>query len=160
MAARQGAAMTLTYETMPSLIGQELGLSPWIAIEQSLIDAFADVTQDHQWIHINPERTKVEGPYGTTIAHGYLTLSLIPHMMQSIDARPEGTAHSLNYGLDRLRFLNPVKAGSKIRLRVKLAGFDPRENGQYLMRMGSTVEIEGEERPALVAENLVLLVRA
>ena len=147
-------------DSLRQLVGQEAGVSDWVEVTQSMIDGFADVTLDHQWIHIDPARAKAESPYGVTIAHGYLTLSLIPHMSESVGTRPEGTAHSLNYGLDRVRFLNPVKVGSKVRLRIKLAGVDPREGGRYLMRFNSTMEIEGEERPAFVADNLVLLNRA
>lgn len=147
-----------SYEELPSLIGKELGVSPWITVDQGMIDGFADVTHDHQWIHVNKERAGTEGPYGTTVAHGYLTLSLLAPLSDRIGMYPRDTAISINYGLDRVRFLNPVKSGARIRLRAKLTGLDLREKGQYLMRVSSTVEIEGDDRPALIAENLVLLV--
>lgn len=147
------------FEAMPGLIGTELGVSDWITVDQAMIDGFAEVTRDRQWIHIDRERASAETPFGTTIAHGYLTLSLVAHLSQQMNTRPAGTGMSINYGLDRVRFLNPVKSGSRVRLRQTLEAFDPRENGQYLMRTRSTVEIEGEDRPALVADNLVLLIR-
>jgi len=150
---------TRSFDDMPGLVGSELGVSRWVTVDQKMIDGFADVTLDHQWIHIDAERARKESPHGTTIAHGYLSLSLISYLSQEIGTRPADAAMAINYGLDRVRFLSPVKVGSRVRLRCKLAGFEERGAGQYLTRMNSTIEIEGEEKPALIADNLVLVIK-
>ncbi len=143
---------------MPGLIGKEIGVSSWVTVDQSMIDGFADCTGDKQWIHVDPERAAREAPTGTTIAHGFLTLSLLPIMSYEIGGIPEGIHASFNYGLDKLRFLSPVRPGSRIRLRATLEGFDEKSPGRYLMRRSSVIEIEGEQKPALIADTLVLLV--
>jgi acyl dehydratase len=140
------------------MIGQELGVSSWVEVDQAMIDAFARITRDEQWIHIDVERAASEGPFGGTVAHGYLTLSLIAGMAYEIGAKPDGVSASVNYGLEKLRFLSPVRAGSRLRLRSTLIAVDDKGPGQYLMRASAVVEIEGSEKPALVAETLVLLV--
>ncbi|MEX0405379.1 MaoC family dehydratase [Aquibium sp. LZ166] len=150
---------TLTFESMGGLLGEELGVSSWIAVDQDMIDRFADTTQDRQWIHVDVDRARRESPFGTTIAHGYLTLSLIPVMSYEIGARPAGVAATLNYGLDKVRFLTPVRAGSRVRMRTRLLSFEPKGAGQFLMKSLNTIEIEGEEKPALIAETLALLIR-
>ncbi len=148
-----------TFDTLPALAGEELGVSSWIAVDQDIIDRFAETTGDRQWIHVDVERAGRETPFGTTIAHGYLTLSLVAVMSYEIGAAPEGASMSINYGLDKLRFLSPVKAGSRVRLRSRLVSFKEKLPGQFLMRSSIVVEIEGEARPALAAEALVLFVR-
>jgi acyl dehydratase len=153
------AQPSLTFDTMKDHIGEELGVSDWITIDQGMIDTFADCTNDHQWIHVDVERARRESPYGAPVAHGFLTLSLIAGLSCSLGARPQPLETSINYGLDRLRFITPVKVGARVRLRSVLMGFDERDPGQYLMKTNSVVEIEGEEKPALVAETLALLVK-
>ena len=140
-------------EELKSLVGQELGTSKWIEISQERINKFADATGDHQWIHVDTERAKTELPGGTTIAHGFLTLSLLPRIVQDI-YKVKGVRHSLNYGSDRIRFTAPVPAGSRVRGRYTLkAAEDVKNNG--LKIIGEiTVEIEGEDRPACVAESI------
>lgn len=148
-----------TFDSLPALVGQELGVSSWITVDQDLIDRFAETTGDRQWIHVDVERARRETPFGSTVAHGYLTLSLVAVMSYEIGAAPEGAAMSINYGLDKLRFLSPVRAGSRVRLRSRLVSFEEKLPAQFLMRSAIAVEIEGETRPALVAEALVLFVR-
>lgn len=149
----------LTFETMKDMVGEELGVSSWITVDQKMIDEFAETTMDRQWIHIDVERAKKESPFGGPVAHGYLTLSLLAPMAYDIGARPADTAAAFNYGLDKVRFLAPVKAGARIRTRTVLASFEEKAPGQYLMKTANTVEIEGEDKPALISENLVMLVR-
>ena len=139
-------------------VGQELGVSDWVLVDQSMIDQFARTTRDEQWIHVDPQRAARESPFGATVAHGFLTLSLIAGMSYELGPKLEGVSASINYGLDKVRFLSPVRAGSRVRLRSALAAVEEKAPGQILMRANATVEIEGSERPALVAETLVLLV--
>lgn len=136
---------------LPELIGQEVGVSRWIEVDQARIDAFADITEDRQFIHIDPERAKAT-PFGGTIAHGFLTLSLASAM--SYDAVPplEGVVMGVNYGFDKLRFLAPVPAGSRVRGRFKLLSAEDKGGGRWLLKHELTVEIEGGDKPALIAE--------
>ena len=136
---------------LPSLIGQEVGVSRWITVDQARIDAFARITEDEQFIHVDPEAAK-HTPFGGTIAHGFLTLSLASAM--SYDAVPplEGVVMGVNYGFDKLRFLAPVPAGSKVRGRFKLLAADDKGGGRWLLKHELTVEIEGADKPALIAE--------
>ena len=136
---------------LPGLIGQEIGLSRWIEVDQSRIDAFADITEDRQFIHVDPEAAKAT-PFGGTIAHGFLTLSLLSAM--SYDAVPplEGVAMGVNYGFDKLRFLAPVKSGSRVRGRFRLLSAEDKGGGRWLLKQEVTVEIDGAEKPALIAE--------
>ena len=150
----------LTFEGMAGLVGQQLGVSSWIIVDQDMIDRFADTTLDRQWIHVDVDRAHRESPFGTTVAHGYLTLSLIAAMSYDIDARPKNVAATLNYGLDKVRFLTPVKAGSRVRMRSTLVSFEPKGPGQFLMKASNTVEIEGEDKPALIAETLAMFIQA
>ena len=138
-------------------VGKELGVSEWITVDQARIQAFADCTGDHQWIHVDVERAKRESPFGTTIAHGYLTLSLLPEMQYSIGVMPSGVQAGLNYGADKVRFINPVKSGARIRDHVTLVAAEAKGPGRTLMTTRHTVEIEGEEKPALVADTLAML---
>ena len=148
--------MTMTLDTLSDHIGRELGVSPWLAVEQPTVDAFADVTGDHQWIHVDAERAK-QGPYGGTIAHGLLTLSLLPALRAKVGMMPEGVSRAVNYGYNRVRFLAPVLVGSRVRVRVVLASIADKGDN-VLATTQNTVEIEGESKPALVADALTLYV--
>lgn len=150
--------MPRTLAELKSLVGEEIGVSGWKRVDQALIDRFADCTDDHQWIHVDPERAERESPFGATIAHGFLTLSLLPALAYEIGSIPADIAAGVNYGLDRVRFLTPVRAGAHVRLRVKLLSIEDKGEGRLMLRSVNTLEIEGEERPALVAETLSLLI--
>lgn len=138
-------------------VGKDLGTSDWFLIDQARINAFADATLDHQFIHVNPEQAKAT-PFGGTIAHGYLTVSLLPHLQTSMADMilPQGLKMGMNYGFDKLRFMAPVKTGKRVRARAKLLSADEKKPGQWLLRFEYTVEIEGEEKPALIAEWLLM----
>ena len=140
---------------LPSLIGQEVGVSRWIEVDQARIDAFAKITEDEQFIHVDPERAKAT-PFGGTIAHGFLTLSLASAMSYDAVAPLEGVVMGVNYGFERLRFLAPVPAGSRIRGRFKLLSAEDKgvQDGvtRWLLKHELTVEIEGADKPALIAE--------
>lgn len=146
---------TVAATDLPSLIGTELGVSDWLLIDQDRVNAFADATLDHQFIHIDEEKAALT-PFGGTIAHGFLTLSLLPHFLASSSVPIEGTLMAINYGTDKVRFLQPVKVGSRIRARTVLSAADERRPGQWLLRETVTVEIEDEDKPAMVAEALML----
>lgn len=133
-------------------VGQELGSSSWITIEQSRIDQFAEATGDHQWIHVDPERAAA-GPFGATIAHGYLTLSLIPMLTWEI-YEVHGISGALNYGLDKVRFPTPVPVGSRVRATAELTAFDAVPGGGQAI-VTTTIEIEGGSKPACVAATIV-----
>ena len=138
---------------LEGLVGQEVGVSDWLEITQERVNEFADATGDHQWIHVDVERAKRE--IGGPIAHGYLTLSLIPHLAAGL-LPVKGVTRGINYGSDKVRFTNMVKVGKRIRLRQKLLAVEPKSGGVQL-KSQCTIEIEGEERPACVAETLGLL---
>jgi acyl dehydratase len=143
-----------TFEELEEAAGSDLGTSDWVTIDQRRVNQFADATGDHQWIHVDTQRAK-EGPFGGTIAHGYLTLSLVPWLgSQVFTLRTPGA--KLNYGVNRVRFPSPVLVGKRIRLHVKLAQVTDIPTGKQLT-VHHTVEIEGEEKPACVAETVVLL---
>jgi acyl dehydratase len=137
---------------LKGLVGQELGTSSWVTVEQERIDKFAEATGDHQWIHVEPERAK-DGPFGSTIAHGFLTLSLIPALSWEVYTI-EGARLSVNYGLNKLRFITPVKVGSRVRAHVKLAGVDDVPGDALQVAAAVTIELEGADKPAAVAETL------
>jgi len=139
-------------------VGRELGVSDWCVVDQARINQFAECTGDRQWIHVDAERAKRESPFGTPIAHGYLTLSLIASLSMEIGVVPGDAAAGFNYGLDKVRFLAPVPAGASVRLRVELAGREPKENGQVLLKTKNVLEIQNNDKPALIAEALALLV--
>ena len=143
-------------EEIRTRVGDEVGVSAWIAIDQSRIDAFADATEDHQFIHVDRE-TAAQTPFGGTIAHGFLSLSLLSRMGAEAMLLPEGLTMAVNYGFDRVRFLAPVKSGKRVRGRFVLDSIHEKAPGQLLMRHSVTVEIEGEDKPALTAEWLGLL---
>ncbi len=144
--------------TISQFVGQELGVSEWMTIDQERINDFADFTGDHQWIHVDVERAKGESLFGTTIAHGYLTLSLAAALSMGLGIIPAGVSQVLNYGLDKVRFLAPVKSGSRVRDRVVLLAAEPQGKGRLLLKFRNTIEIEGETKPALIADALSLLV--
>lgn len=136
-------------------IGKELGTSEWLQIDQQRINQFADCTEDHQFIHIDPDKAK-STPFGTTIAHGFLSLSLIPKLMEDLLLVPEGVKMVVNYGLDSVRFIQPVAVNSKVRLAVVLLDVTEKKPGQWLLKARATLEIEGQEKPAYIAEVLSL----
>ena len=144
-------------QTIHHFVGRELGVSSWITIDQERIDEFAECTNDHQWIHVDVERARRESPFGTTIAHGYLTLSMLSSLQNEVGVIPSGAKQAVNYGLDRVRFIAPVKVGSRIRMRVVLLSAEERDKGRVLLKTQNTFEIEGEEKPALTAESLALV---
>jgi acyl dehydratase len=146
---------TVAFDALPTLAGQETGVSDWVEITQDRINKFADATGDHQWIHIDVERAKKEMPGGKTIAHGYLTLSLIPFLTGSF-LRVEGVTRGINYGSDKVRFTNMVPVGSKVRARAKLLSAEAKSGGMQ-MRTEVTIEIEGQDRPACIAETISLV---
>ena len=152
------AERTHPLEILTGKMGRELGVSSWVTVDQAMIDQFAATTRDHQWIHVDAERARRESPFGTTIAHGYLTLSLVAVLSYEIGAVPENVGATLNYGLDKVRFLAPVKSGSRVRMRSTLLSLEEKTPGQFLMKCANTIEIEGEQRPALIAETLALLI--
>jgi acyl dehydratase len=147
-------AGTLIVETPHELIshvGQELGPSEWMTVDQAMIDKFADATGDHQWIHVDVERARREMPGGKTIAHGYLTLSLVPRLAATL-VKVNKVKRGVNYGSNRVRFTATVPAGARVRLRLKIAKVEPVEGNGVRVTNEVAMEVEGQERPALVAE--------
>ena len=144
--------------TAPLFVGRELGVSGWQTVDQARIDQFAACTGDRQWIHVDVERARRASPFGGPIAHGYLTLSLVAATLMEVGVIPSDAATGLNYGLDKARFIAPVKAGARVRNRVQLLGAEPQSGGRVLLKLRCTLEIEGEAKPALVAEALCLLI--
>lgn len=151
---------TLSVANLNEWIGKEVGVSDWVLIDQARINAFADCTNDHQWIHVDVERAKRESPFGGPVAHGFLTLSLLADMGSNIGVIPKDVVAAFNYGMDKVRFLAPVKAGARVRARVVLMEVTEQAGGRKLIKLGNTVEIEGETKPALIAETLAMLVSA
>lgn len=149
---------TMTATELMGMVGIEVGVSEWFKVTQERIDAFADATLDHQFIHVDPQRAAAQSPFGVTIAHGFLTLSLLPYLGSDVKLLPEGTKVEINYGTDKVRFLAPVPVNSQIRARVVLADVTERRPGQYLIKRQVTVEIKDIGRPALVAETLTLAI--
>jgi acyl dehydratase len=137
---------------LPPLVGQEVAVSDWITITQEQVNLFAEATGDHQWIHVDVEKAKA-GPFGAPIAHGFLTLSLIPRFFES-SMEIRGTRMGVNYGLNKVRFTAPVPVGSRLRARMKLLACDPIDNSGFQMAWQVTIEREGSERPVCVAESL------
>lgn len=146
--------LTVTVDELRRLGQTDLGWSAWLPVEQARVDLFADATEDHQWIHVDPDRAAA-GPFGATIAHGYLTLSLIPFLLEdllSVSDQVRGT----NYGIDRARFTSPVRVGSRVRMKGQLLSVQERPDGGLQYKVGVEVHIEGQERPALVGEFVYL----
>jgi acyl dehydratase len=143
--------------TAPQFVGHEFGTSDWVTVDQDRIDQFGACTGDRQWIHVDVPRAKRESPFGGPIAHGYLTLSLVAAMVMELGVIPPDAATGLNYGLDKVRFVAPVKAGSRVRCRASLVSAEPQSNG-LLLKLQCTLEIENEPKPALVSNLLCLLI--
>ena len=143
-------------EKLVDYVGQEIGSSDWFEVDQDRIDMFADATLDHQFIHIDAE--KATPLFGSTIAHGFLSLSLVPHLTSQAVLAPENLKMVFNYGLDKVRFINPVNVGSKVRTHSKCVSVDDKGDGRYLMKTEVTMEIEGIEKPAYIAETLSMFV--
>ena len=143
-----------TFDELADAVGQELGTSDWLEITQDRVDAFADATGDHQWIHVDVERAK-DGPFGGTIAHGYLTLSLVPYLGSQVFGL-ETPGAKLNYGVNKVRFPNPLRVGKRVRSHVSVVAVDDIPSGKQML-LKHVVEIEGEDKPACVAETVVLL---
>jgi len=135
-----------------------LGVSNWVVVDQARINAFAACTGDRQWIHVDEERAKRESPFGGTIAHGYLTLSLLASLAMEIGVVPGDASAGLNYGLDKVRFMTPVRAGALVRSRVRLASAENKGDGRILIKTMNELQIDGEDKPALAAEALAMLI--
>jgi acyl dehydratase len=147
----------MTPADLGARIGEEIGVSSWILVDQRRIDAFAQCTDDRQWIHVEVERAARESPFGGTVAHGFLTLALLaPTSFEVMISRLE-ISQAINYGLEKVRFLAPVRAGKRVRNRVRIAALEDRGNGRNLLITENTVEIEGEDKPALTALAQVML---
>ncbi len=142
---------TVAPEALEQMAGTKLGVSDWVTLEQERINTFADCTEDHQFIHIN-EEAAAQTPFGGTIAHGFLTLSMLVKLCESVSVHPEGMVMGVNYGLNKVRFLAPVRAGKRVRAHVELASVERKDDKRLLTQQNITVEIEGEETPAVYAE--------
>ncbi len=145
----------INYTDLAKHVGQELGVSEWVQIDQDRVNKFADATGDHQWIHIDVERAKRELPTKGTIAHGYLTLSLIPFLAAKI-SRIDGVSRGINYGSNKVRFTNMVTVGSRVRARSKIVAVEPKGPGTQVTNE-VTIEIEGQDRPACIAETISIV---
>ena len=143
-------------EDLKDYVGKDLGTTEWFKVDQDRINKFADATEDHQFIHVDSE--KATPLFGSTIAHGFLSLSLIPHLTAQAVLAPENLKHVFNYGLDKVRFVNPVNVGSKVRTHSKVVSVDDKGDGRYLMKTEVVMEIEGQEKPAYVAETLSMFI--
>lgn len=144
---------------MKKILGTELGVSDWFKIDQERINQFADCTMDQQWIHVD-EAAAATGPFGKTIAHGYLTMSLISYFSQDFMVVPEGATMVVNYGMNKLRLINPVSVGSHIRDRIAFTAMEEKSNGRILVTTSHTIEIKDQEKPALFAEVLTMFYTA
>jgi acyl dehydratase len=142
---------TVSPDDFEALVGTKLGVSDWITLDQERVNQFADCTEDHQFIHIN-EEAAAKTPFGGTIAHGFLTLSMLVKLCESVSVHPEGMVMGVNYGMNKVRVLAPVRAGKRVRAHVELASVDRKDEKRFLTEQNITVEIEGEETPALYAE--------
>ena len=147
----------VSLETYQGMVGKEIGVSDWHVVDQQRINTYADVIEDHQFIHVDPERAKKETAFGTTIAHGFLTMSLLSIMSYQVMPVIKGTTMGVNYGFDKLRFISPVRSGKRVRGRFVLTEAKLRKPTELASRTNVTVEIEGEEKPALVADWLGLI---
>jgi acyl dehydratase len=147
----------VSFEAYQNMVGKEIGVSSWHLVDQNRINVYADVIEDHQFIHVDPERAKKETAFGTTGAHGFLTMSLLSIMSYEVMPVIEGTTLGLNYGFDKLRFISPVRSGSRVRGRFTLMEAKLRKPNELQSRTNVTVEIEGEEKPALVADWIGLI---
>jgi len=141
---------------MEKLIGKEIFVSDWTQVTQEQINQFADSTKDHQWVHVDVEKA-AQGPFGKTIAHGFLTLAHLPFFSYQVPLKFEGAKMAINYGLDKVRFINPVFSGAKIRDRIVISALEERPDNRVLMTQTHTIEIEGQEKPACVAQALAMI---
>ncbi len=150
-------AIEYSMATAAQFVGRELGTSEWVSVDQDRINRFAACTGDHQWIHVDVDRARRESPFGAPIAHGYLTLSLVAPLAMAVGVIPPDADAGLNYGLDKVRFIAPVRAGARVRNQVRLLSAEPQGGGRLLLKLQCTLQIEGEAKPALIAEILCLL---
>ena len=148
----------VTLAAIRDFIGQDLGRSHWVTVDQSMIDQFAACTGDRQWIHVDADRASKESAAGGTIAHGFLSLSLIAPLGMDLGLAPVDASAVFNYGLDKVRFLTPVKSGNRVRLQLSMTSVEPKDNGRMLIKGNAILEIENSQTPALVAETLTLVV--
>lgn len=146
-------------DDIEKLVGQEVGVSDWLTIDQERVNGFADTTNDHNPLHVDVDGAK-DGPFGGTIAHGFLSLSLLSHFSYELELIPKGIAYGLNYGLDKVRFISPVPVGARVRNRMELIGVEDKGQGRKVLKTRNTIEIEGAEKPAMVAEWLGMYVKA
>ena len=154
MPTAAAGALAVAVADLPKLVGKTLGPSPWVTVDQATIDKFADATGDHQWIHVDPARAKRELPWGKTIAHGYLTLALIPRMMRElIEVRYR---HALNYGSNKVRYTGVVPAGSRVCLYQTIKATEPEKNNGIRLISECKIMVEGHDRPALIAEIMAI----
>ncbi len=142
-------------EELQARVGEAIGTSDWFDVAQDRIDRFADATEDHQYIHVDPEAAK-DSPFGQTIAHGFLTLSLLAPSLDTGLPEIEGVSMTVNYGFDKVRFIAPVKSGSRVRAQYTLDGLEEKRPGQWQLNLGISVEIEGEDKPALIAQWILM----
>lgn len=149
---------SLSMQTLTERVGHEIGTTEWLTVGQDRIQNFAECTEDRQWIHVDVERARKESPFGGPVAHGLLTLSLLPYWTFVMPAVPADAGAILNYGFDKVRFIAPVKSGARVRSRIKLLSVVPKDKGRMLMALEHTVEIENESKPAVIAELLLMLV--
>ncbi len=147
---------TAVLKDLEQKIGKEIFLSDWTQVTQNQINQFAECTKDDQWIHVDAEKA-AKGPFGTTIVHGFLTLSHLPFFSYQVPLKMEGQKMSINYGLDKVRFLNPVPSGSKIRDRIVLKSLEEKPGNRLLMTQTHTIEIEGQDKPACIADALAMI---
>lgn len=150
------SAKLLPLDQFLDSVGTKSAPSQWFTLDQSRIDAFADCTEDHQFIHVDAEAAK-QTPFGTTIAHGFLTLSMLAKMSEDVLIAPEGLAMGMNYGFDKIRFLAPVRSGKRVRCHSEIIDIERKDDKRFLLKQAITVEIEGEDKPALIAEWLNML---
>ena len=147
-----------TFQSLAGLTGQRIGSSSWITLDQARIDEFAHCTNDTQWIHVDVHRATSESPFGGTIAHGFLTLSLLASTAFEVLISRMAVKQVVNYGLDKVRFVAPVRAGKRVRNHVSILSLEDKGNGRHLLTTENSMEIEGEAKPALVAHSMVLLI--
>jgi acyl dehydratase len=151
----EGPVHVMEKDALAARAGTEIGVSDWIGVDQATIQAFADLTGDHSFIHVDPQRARAT-PFGTTIAHGFLTLSLLSHMAYQVCPRLAGARYGVNYGCDRLRFISPVRNGARVRARFVLRKLEDQPGNRVQARYDTTIEIEGESKPAMTIEWLTM----
>jgi len=148
----------ISIESLADRTGQRIGTSSWFTIDQARIDEFARCTDDPQWIHVDVERAANESPFGGTIAHGFLTLSLLAPTLFDVLVSQMQLKQAVNYGLEKVRFIAPVRAGKRVRNHIAVVSIDAKGDGRHLLRLENTLEIEGENKPALLAHSIVMLI--